>query len=148
MEVFHWITGHWLDLLQSVGIVGGLAFTAISLRTDSKVQRVSNLLTITKQHRDIWTLLYDRPELNRVLDLSVDLERNPVSEEEELFVILVVLHLKSAQEATKQGMFTAPSGLKKDVQWFFSRPIPRVVWERIKGLQDDDFVAYVQACLS
>jgi len=31
MEAFAWAAHHWLDLLQSVGIIGGLFFTAASL---------------------------------------------------------------------------------------------------------------------
>ena len=148
MGVFPWITQHWLDLLQSLGIVSSFAFAAISLRSDMKVQRVSNLLTITKHHRDIWTRPYDQPELARVLDPDADLKTNPISAAEELFVSFVVLHLSSAQEAIKQGMFAAPDGLRKDVQRFFSRPIPRLVWERTKAVQDRDLVRFVEECLA
>jgi hypothetical protein len=144
MGVFHWITQHWLDLLQSIGIVGSLAFTAVSLRVDSKVRRVSNLLSITDQHRQIWLNLYKRPELARVVDPAADLTRQPVTTDEELFVTLVVLHLSSAQEAMKQGMFAAPDGLQRDIQRFFSWPIPKSVWERIKAFQDKDLVEFVE----
>src|SRR6266446_2193657 len=113
MRGIQWATGHWLELLQSIGIVGGLLFTALSLRIDAKVRRVANLLTITEHHRAIWTRLHDRPELSRVINPAADIQREPVTDAEELFVMLVVLHLGSAQEATKQGMFAAPDGLRK-----------------------------------
>jgi len=144
MEVFAWAAHHWLDLLQSAGIIGGLFFTATSLRIDARARHVANLLTLTEHHRNIWTSLYQRPELARVLDERADVEQNPITGAEELFVLLLVLHLSSAQEAIKQGMFLAPDGLRKDIHGFFSRPIPKAVWERIKPLQDQDFVRFVE----
>jgi hypothetical protein len=37
--------------------------------------------------------------------------------------------------------------LAADVRQFFSRPIPRLVWESVKELQDNEFVEFVQSCL-
>jgi hypothetical protein len=148
MAVFPWIIQHWLDLLQSIGIVGGLALTAISLRSDTKVQRVSNLLNITKQHREIWTRLYEHPELKRVISPAADLAEKPLTDEERLFIEFVVLHLNAAQEAIKQGMFVAPENLRKDVRRFFSLPLPKAVWELTKDFQDRDLVRFVEQCLA
>lgn len=67
MDFVPWLSLHWFTLLQSIGIVGGLLFTGVSLRIDTKVRRVSTLITITQQHRDIWTQLYRRPEMARHL---------------------------------------------------------------------------------
>lgn len=147
MEFTSWLSLHWFTLLQSIGIVGGLLFTGISLRIDTKVRRVGTLMTITQQHRELWTQLYRRPELSRILDAAADVERCPVSAEEELLVNLLVLHLNSAYRAMKQGMFVRPEGLQTDIAWFFSLPIPRAVWERLKSLQDEDFVRFTEACL-
>jgi len=148
MAVFPWLLQHWLDFLQSGGIVAGLVFTAISLRTDTKVQRVANLLDITKQHRDIWTQLFERPDLKRVIDPKADLKADPITSEEELFVGIVILHLSAAQEAIKQGMFAAPEGLQKDVRRFFSWPIPKAVWEKTKEFHDQDLVRFVEKSVS
>lgn len=139
-----WIAYHWSELLQNAGIIGGLVFTAISLRRDSKARHVANLLKVTESHRQIWSKLYERPELGRVLDPAADLDQEPVSEHEELFVSLLVLHLSSAQEAIKQGMFTTPEGLSIDIKRFLSKPIPRAVWERNKVFHDSDFVEFVE----
>ena len=37
-------------------------------------------------------------------------------------------------------------GLRRDVAQFFSLPITREVWEKIKVLQNDDFVTFVESC--
>ena len=148
MEVVFWIDQNWFTLLQSIGIVGGLLFTAAALRLDAKTRRIANLIEITKQHREIWTELYRLPELARVSDGAVDLTEKPLKVEEELFIGLLILHLNSAYHAMKDGVFTKPDGLRKDVQQFFSRPMAKVVWEKVKPLQDVEFVRFVEACLT
>jgi hypothetical protein len=147
MEVYQWVIQHWLDLLQSVGIIGGLVFTAHSLRINSKVRRVSNLLTITEHHRAIWTPLFERPELARVIDPTADVRKRPVTNAEELFVLLAVLHLGGAHEAAKEGLVAAPDGLQKDFRRFFSWPIPKEVWKRIKPFQDAELFRLIESCL-
>jgi hypothetical protein len=146
MGIVGWLQLHWLDFLQSVGIIGGLLFTAVSIRTDSKVQRISNLRSFTKEHREIWTRLYDQPKLARIIQPHPDLDKRPVTHDEEMFVNFVILHLSDFQETLKQGLLFAPEGLQKDVRDFFSLPIPHTVWEKLKPLQDQDFVAFVEKC--
>jgi hypothetical protein len=144
MEFSRWVVENWFVLLQSVGIIGGLLLTASSLRSETKTRRVSNLLAITESHRKVWTEFYRRPELQRVLDERVDL-RN-VKREEEIFVNLVIFHLNSVFYARKSGLVFKLEGLRRDIWWFFSLPIPRMIWEKTKVLQNDDFVAFVEAC--
>ena len=146
MEGAPWLGQHWLELLNAIGVVGGLVFTASSLRSETVTRRVGNLLTITRNHRELWTELYRRPELARVLDVSADLSKQPVTPEEEIFVNLVVLQISSVFEALKSGLVIKQEGLRRDVWWFISLPIPKAVWEKGKVLQNDDFVAYVEAC--
>src|SRR5262245_45305825 len=134
MVFFDWLEGNWFTLLQSAGIAGSLVFTAISLRIDARVRRVGNLLALTDQHREIWLQLYRRPELARVLDARADLTNKPVTQHEELFVSLLVLHLNSAYHAIQAGMFLSPEGLGEDIRMFFSLPIPKAVWEEMKPL--------------
>ncbi len=45
-------------------------------------------------------------------------------------------------------MFYALAGMRDDVRTFFSFPIPRLVWNRVKSFQDPDFVAFVDSCLA
>lgn len=141
-----WLGQSWFELLNALGVVGGLLFTAISLRSETKTRRVGNLLTITRNHRELWTELYRQPELARVLDASADVLKQPVTRAEEIFVNLVVLQISSVYEAMKNGLVIKQEGLRRDVWWFISLPIPQAVWEKGKVLQNDDFVAYVEAC--
>jgi hypothetical protein len=141
-----WVAEHWFDLLQSIGIIAGLLFTAYSLRSATKTQRVTNLLAITESHREVWTEFYSRPELKRVLDKRASLQQKGIGREEEIFVNLVIFHLNSVFYARKSGLMFKLEGLRRDIRWFFSLPIPRMIWEKSKMLQNDDFVAFVESC--
>ena len=147
MEVIHIATGHAFELLGSIAIVASLLFTAVELRHVEKAQRVTNLLTITKHHREIWQLTLERPELNRVLQSSVNLTSYPITNEEALFVTFLINHLQASFHATKAKMFVSSQALARDIQWFFSLPIPASVWKSSKMFQDHQFASFVEeAC--
>jgi len=139
-----WLATNWFTLLQTVGIVAGFLFTGISLLIDSKVRRASNLISLTKNHRDIWSQFYRQPELTRILETSVDLKAEPISAMEERFVKLLILHLNSAYTVLQDGFVSKPENLSKDIQSFFSLPIPRKVWEKHKHFHDRRFVIFVE----
>ncbi len=134
----------WFTILQSAGIIGGLLFTALSLRTDARIRRVSNLITLTAHHREIWTELYRRPELARVLKPVLPPDQLTPTPEEEVFVSLLILHLTSAYEAIKQGVLLPPEKLEDDICNFFSLPIPKAVWEQNRTYQNRHFVEFVE----
>jgi len=77
MVSFNWLTGHWFDLIQCLGIVGALTFNGVQLQADARAKRVQNLLTVTQNHREIWAQLYSRPKLARVLEPLPDVTRDP-----------------------------------------------------------------------
>lgn len=143
MALFTWLTNHWLDLLQTLGIVGGLLFTGWSLHLDTKVHKTDNLLKLTEQHRDLWMTLFTNPEFARVLETAIDLKRQPPSNEETQIVSLLILHLNSSFHAIKAGMLDEPEGLGPDIRGFFTRPIPEMIWEQVKHFYDADFVTFV-----
>ncbi len=143
-----WILENWFTLLNAVGIVGGLFFTAFSLRSETKTRRVANLLTITANHREVWKEFAHNPQLKRVLDASANLLKHPVTPEEEVFVNLVLLHISSVYYAMKDELVVKLEGLRRDVSQFLSLPIPLTIWEKSKLVQNDDFVAFVESCLN
>lgn len=147
MGALSWITEHWFDLLQTVGIVGGLVFTAYTTHKDEKARRIGNLIAIAGQNQEIWKAVYDRPKLSRVLERDVNLRKQSISDEEGLFVKMLILHLDTVYRAMRAGMFVNLEGLRKDIKEFFSWPIPKAIWEKIKPFQNEDFVRFVEACL-
>ncbi len=142
--VAQFIAEHWIDVLQSIGIVAGLFTTAYTLHEEAEARRVANLFTVTKNHREIWSLVIDKPALGRVLDSDVDLIRQPVTELERLFVRFLILHLATSFEARKRRMFFVEEGLPIDIAEFFNLPIPAAIWDKLRRYQQLDFVEYVE----
>lgn len=143
-----WVLENWFDLLSAVGIIGGLLFTAISLRSETKTRRIANLLTITANHREIWKQFLNRPDLARVLDANADVIKQPVTRSEEIFVNLVVQHIAGVYYAMNDELVVKVEGLRRDVAEFFLAPIPAAIWEKTKRMQNDQLVAFVESCLN
>lgn len=147
MGFLQWITTHWLDFLQSIGIVGGLFFSGYNSRKEAHARGIANLIAINSQYRQNWGVLYDRAKHGRVLNTDVDIFKKPISEEESIFVTILILHLGTAYQAMKQGEFISLEGLKNDIKSFFSLPIPKAVWQKSKPLQNRDFANFVESSL-
>jgi hypothetical protein len=143
-----WLTNHWFALLQTGGVMGSLIFTGAALLLDARSRRAGNLIRLTDRHRELWERMYTRPHLARILDPNADIRRAPVTSEEELFVIFVILHLSDNYYVIKAGLFEKPKGLRKDIRMFFALPIPLEVWKKMRELQEERFVQFVEGSLS
>ena len=147
MEILGWAEQHGMEVLQTASLLVGF-FTAVhSVRTDTKERKIGNLFMLTNAHREIWSQLYERKELTRVLMESVNLRCEPVTAEEELFVHTLILHLRAAFKARKLGMQFDDDAVAADIRQFLNRSIPRVVWEKSKVFQGGDFVQFVERAL-
>ena len=147
MGAFGWLQENIAELLNAAGIVGGLLFTAFSFRVQARERRLSNLIALTQAHREIWARLYDEPDLSRIREKKVDLSNCPATEKEKLFLTSLILHLNCVYRAITLGMFPELEGLRRDIREFYSLPIPQAIWERLRPLQDRDFVAFVESTL-
>jgi hypothetical protein len=143
----NWFTAHWFDLIQTIGIIGGLIFTAYAVRKDNRSRQISNLIAINERYNDIWQEFFRHPKLSRVLQNDVDLKKTPISDEEQLFVKMLVIHLNTIHRAMKAGMFVKIEEIQNDIRDFISLPIPKGVWEKIKRFQDQDFLDFVESTL-
>lgn len=142
-----WLAENWFDLLSTLGIIGGLLFTAVSLHSETKTRRIANLLTITANYREVWKEFFQWPELARVIDPLADVAKQPVTPDEEFFVNMVISHTGSVYEALQDELLTKREGLRRDVRSFFSLPIPKAVWNNTKLLQNQDFAAFIESSL-
>lgn len=147
MGATQWIAEHWFDLLQTVGIVGSLLLATYTTRKDERARRIGNSIAINEQYREIWKEVFQHPKLGRVIAKDADVAKQPVSVEEELFVTMIITHLSTIFRAWKHGEFVELEGLQKDVQGFFTLPIPKIVWEEFKPVQDRRFVVFVEKSL-
>lgn len=142
-----WLYEHGFTLLQTIGIVAGLFFTAWTIRLDARERRIENLFVITNAHREIWSILYDRPELARILETDFPDGHPEPTMEERIFVRSLILHLAASFRARSYGMYFYNAGLAADVRQFFSTPIPGAVWEAMKYYQEPDFVRFIEVQL-
>ena len=67
-----WLSEHWFDFLQTVGIVATLLLAAYTSWKDDRARRIGNSIAINDQHRKIWKDIYEHRELARVLDTEAD----------------------------------------------------------------------------
>jgi len=146
-DMGQWFTENWFNLFSSLGIIGGLLFTAVSFHSETKTRRIANLLTITANYREIWEELFHSPELARVIDPKADLAKQPVTPQEYLFVGQVISHINSVFYATNDELVIEWEGLRRDVAQFLSLPIPKAVWIKTKLLQNQDFAAFIESSL-
>ena len=146
MELWGWLANNSFNLLSTAGVIGSLWFTAISLRSETKTRRIANLLAITASHREVWKVFLNDKGLARVRDASADTTKQPVTAAERVFVMFVIFHMSSVFYAMSNHLVVKVEGLRRDIAQFFSLPIPRDVWEKVKVLQNDDFVAFVETC--
>ncbi len=145
MGVEEWISQNWFNLFSSIGITGGLWFTAVSLHSETKTRRIANLLTVTANYREVWKEFFRSPELARVIEPSANVAKEPVTPAEEFFVNMVISHTGSVYEALKDELVTKQEGLHRDVGSFFSLPVPKAVWTKTKLLQNQDFAAFIES---
>jgi hypothetical protein len=143
MGLKEWIGHNWFALVQTAAVAGGLLLTGVALLLEARARRVGNLIQLTQQHRDLWERMYSDPDLARILDPTADIDATGMTAQEEMFVVFIILHLSSTYYAMRSGFFQKPHGLRKDIERFFSLPIPRAVWEKIRVLQDPPFVKFV-----
>ena len=147
MELPHWIGANWFALVLTGSLLSGLVLLSVAIFWDGRARRVANLIRLTEQHRNLWERLYCEPQVARILDPRANISKKPITGEEEMFVIFIILHLNTTYQAIRSGFFQKPRGLRKDVQNFFSLPLPRAVWEKVKELQDEPFVRFMESCL-
>jgi hypothetical protein len=145
MEILGWLNIHCFDLLQTASILVGLFATLHTIQANTKERKIDNLFAVTSAHRELWTQFYRQPSLHRVLERNLDLEAAPLTLAEKRFVHELILHLRTSFKARQAGMDFDDDAVAADIHQFFSRPIPRAVWDFSRAYQDPKFVLFVEA---
>jgi hypothetical protein len=109
---------------------------------------VGDLLTLTQQHRELWSEIHRRPELARIMDPDADLLAQPLTVAEERMVNLIFVHFQTGWELARAGTFNTPENMAADVRGFFTLPLPRAVWHASRATRDPAFVRFIDRCLA
>jgi hypothetical protein len=144
---WEWSEQNWFSLVQTVGIVAGLLFTAKTISRDQKDRRTGKLLALGEQHRELWSEAVRNPDLCRIFLEDVDLKTSPVTLREEEFLNVVIYHFNTGWELAKLGDLLSMEVFALDARTFFSRPIPNEVWRHSRFRRDPAFVAYIERCM-
>lgn len=140
-----WFGLHWHSLVESLGIIGSLIFTGVTVRRDLEARRVAEHLTLAGQHRRLWGQLHRRRGLNRVLEADRDLVREPVTREEQLFLELAFVHFHTGWLICREdGSLTPVRVLALDAGHFFTLPAPSAVWAGVRQSYQPEFVAFIE----
>jgi len=141
-----WFPHNFADLLGYLGIIAGLVFNGVSIRSETKERRISNMLTIVQNHREIWSDFYKLSALWRVLDEAADVSAIPVTKAEEAFVTTIIQHIYAVYQSLKAGLTIRPERMCCDICNLISMPVVKTIWKKVKRLQDTDFVNFVESC--
>lgn len=134
-------------VIQSVGIIGSLLFSAIALRRDAKERKITNMLTMTKNHRELWGNLSQRHDLERILRTDVNVLAAAPTVAESEFLNLAIVHFQTGWSIANAGGIITPKELAGDVRGFFTLPLPRAIWEKTKQFRNQRFVGFVEKAL-
>lgn len=138
METSIWTGIDWFNLLQTVALLFGLCATTSTLRQETRSRKLSSILSLTANHREIWMALINNSKLGRVLDQEADLTVAPPTMEEEVFVQMLILQIRSAIIARKLGIGVADENIEADIADLFRLQIPRAVWKATRKYHGKD----------
>ena len=148
MERFvSWLKDNWFALLQGLGIVFGLLFTTVTLRRDARGRRRSDALALMQQHRELWSEVHRRKDLNWIFEGTVDLVASALTVAEQEYLNLVIVHFHTGWQLAQEGTVLTLKTLGADARSFFSLPIPKFVWGQTKSTRDPKFVEFIEQCL-
>ncbi len=138
------LQAHWFDLVQTLGIMAGMLFTGIALRHEGASRRLSNLLALKQEHRELWNTIHESPELSRILDPETDLLAHPMTSAEQVFLRQVIVHVATSWELMRQGTPLDLAAFRNDVGQFFRLPLPRQEWQAVRKSQSKEFAAFLE----
>jgi hypothetical protein len=143
-ELVRWFFSNASQLIESGGIMVGLFFTGFALRADVRSRQADILVRLTENHRALWTYHDEHASLGRIFQRQADVEAKPVTPQEARFIQFFINHVFITFRTRKLGLYQSPEQLETDLRDFFSHPVPRAAWDRLRRYQDRDFADYIQ----
>lgn len=144
--VDNFLLKNWFDILQSFFIVCGFTLSYLATCSSNRSRKVNHLFQINQSHREIWGKTFTSPELLRVKETNVDLQKNPVTEAERRFVTEVIIHIYAVYEAISNRLIKKGE-MERDIANYLLLPIPNLIWQEVKNYYDKRFVSYIDGLL-
>jgi hypothetical protein len=121
----------------------GALLTRATIKQQAADQKGQSVFTLAQQHYALWSEAQQRDDLKRIFQRNADLSQPPTLAEEE-YLNLIIAHYLVGWESAKTKNFPTLETLSKDAGDFFSRPLPRAIWEKTKETRDPRFVRFVE----
>lgn len=137
---------NWFPLFQTVFLVTGFLTATYTVYRTQRLAKVTNLLTITAGHRDIWSKILTNDLIEPVLYES-GFDPTKLTAKQRTFVNFVILHLNATFEAARAGALVKVEQIALDAGTFFSLPGPGRIWEENKKYQNARFRDFVDRAI-
>ncbi|MEM6724857.1 MAG: hypothetical protein AAF598_12510, partial [Bacteroidota bacterium] len=130
-------------VVQTIFIISGFIFTAISYRKEIASRKVYTLIQLSQIKKEIWDEFIDNPSLHRINQRDVDLEKHPITIEERYHVKQHILQMYSVFLANKYEQIELPEEFLLDMKDFLSFTIPNKIWQSISPYQAKGFIQFI-----
>ncbi len=145
--LYDFLLENWFDLLQTVFIVVGFVLTYCANRSDVRSGKVDHLLSLSQSYREIWNKTYSQPELLRIRELDVDLEKHPITEAEKRMVKETILHIYTIYVAIENKQLDKGE-MSKDISDYLRLPIPNAIWQEGQRYYPKRFTKFISDLLN
>ena len=147
MNPAEWFAGKWFEIIQTGAVIFSLLATVHTIREDTRSKKVQNAIALTSNHRELWSMMLQNPRLKRVLNPKANIVKKPPTAEEELFVQMMILQLRTALKARETGLEFGDEDITSDVREIFALPIPKTIWLRTKLLHEENLRVFIEHSL-
>ena len=136
------------QVLQICILVVGATLTVLQLGRTARSARATNLLTITKNHREIWTFALDHPDTFELMDPEIPFSGiENLSNDQRQFVNFLLLHMASAHALVKGRLLSRNRSARRDVGGVLALPAFRAIWAELQSYHPARFRRYANKCL-
>lgn len=133
---------------QALALIFGIIFTVTQLARTARSAKATNLLAITKNHRELWAMALESPELQELIDPAFSVKAAmDLSAKQRYFVNFVLLHMASTYELTRLHVLTKNSEIDRDVGALISLPAFTIMWKDLRPYHPCRFQKYVDKCI-
>jgi len=126
---------HFFEAGTALGGVISIMITIAGHISGNRSDKADFLFLVHKSYERVWSKHDDNPALERVMDDFADINADPVTLEEERFVLLLLNHITSTTRAIRLGHYEKPPGMEKDIADFFRKPVPKAVATKFFSVQ-------------
>lgn len=129
---------NWADPSSAIAAIVSTLLAASGLASDKREKKAEFQFFVDQSYERVWSKHNENPALWRITQDCIDLEKNPVTLEEERFILLLLNHVTSTLKAIRFGVYDKPDQIEEDILSFFAKPIPMSVALKHKSLQTNE----------